>query len=59
LEENIEAWEIWKLASGSPWGMSPSDVIAVMRLVGVEDEIECLVKVMAINGELNKSEGKK
>jgi len=44
--ENSEAWEVFQLASSDPWGIGPTGVIEVCRVLEVGDIQECLFKVL-------------
>jgi len=57
LPENVDAWEIFQLASNNPWGITPQEVISLCRIKGVEDVEECMKKVFHI-GNLIMESGK-
>ena len=52
LPENSEAWEVFQLASSDPWGISPTGVIQVCKVLEVEDIQECLFKVTKMSQAL-------
>lgn len=44
--DNSEAWEVFQLASSDPWGIGPTGVIQVCKVLEVGDIQECLFKVL-------------
>ena len=56
LPSNLDAWEVFRIASQNPLGISASEITAVARVVGVEDELECLQKVLEIARNLDHGE---
>lgn len=51
-ENNIDAWEVFNLASGDPRGINPQGIIAVAQVSQVYDPYETLLKVTELTDEI-------
>ena len=46
--DNTEAWEAFQLAGSDPNGISITGVAKVCEIMGVEDQQECVFKVLKL-----------
>ncbi len=53
-ESNLEAWQVYQMASLDSMGITPQGVIAVAKTIGAGDPAEILLKVSTLVGEIRE-----
>lgn len=50
-DANIEAWMVFMSASKDPWGINPMGIWAVMQAFDIENQKDCMEKVLFLASE--------